>query len=675
LKTIDLHIHTIPTISDSDFAFDLNALANYIKTCSVDGIAVTNHNIFDLNQYREIEKCLEIPVYPGVEINIENGHLLLISDICDLSDFQSKCLELSRRIVKKEDSIKASELKTIFGDLNRYLLIPHYDKDPALSESALLELRPFISAGEVNSPKKFIYCIKDPDSLVPVYFSDCRFESKLGEFPTRKTFINCGDMTFNAIKSCLRDKSKVFLSLDEGRRTFQIFSDGQKLSTGLNVIIGERSTGKSFTLKRIFDLYPDVKYIRQFSLVERDEQLDEEKFGRLLSQHHSLFTQDYLKEYMLVVNDVSNVDIEMNDNAVLAYMDSLKRHAIESEKQDAYSKARLFGEEPFQIVDSKGLRELIESVIHLIENIEYREIIQRYVSLAALRKLVVALIMDHSRKEEERLKKHWINDLITDIKKSLQLRTAATIIKEVDLYNTALDQKKRQRFIVITNNLRRERTVMEKNMQGFKVVATVGRYGGAGELKTESKSKIAFKSVYQSYDDPYQFLKCLKAMDDIPKSEYYRYFAKVTYKILNSDGFEVSGGERSEYNLLQEIDDAQKYDMLLIDEPESSFDNIFLKSEVNKMIKDISLSMPVVLVTHNNSVGASIMPDYILCTKKEITGKTIDYRIYSGFPSDQDLKSTDGKAVKNIDMTLSCLEAGKEAYEERSRLYADIENR
>jgi ABC-type phosphate transport system ATPase subunit len=44
---------------------------------------------------------------------------------------------------------------------------------------------------------------------------------------------------------------------------------------------------------------------------------------------------------------------------------------------------------------------------------------------------------------------------------------------------------------------------------------------------------------------------------------------------LNRDGFEVSGGERSEFRLLQEIMVAQNYDVLLIDEPESSFDNFF----------------------------------------------------------------------------------------------------
>ena len=34
--------------------------------------------------------------------------------------------------------------------------------------------------------------------------------------------------------------------------------------------------------------------------------------------------------------------------------------------------------------------------------------------------------------------------------------------------------------------------------------------------------------------------------DRLPQAELYRLFAKITYQILNRDGFPVSGGERSE---------------------------------------------------------------------------------------------------------------------------------
>lgn len=60
----------------------------------------------------------------------------------------------------------------------------------------------------------------------------------------------------------------------------------------------------------------------------------------------------------------------------------------------------------------------------------------------------------------------------------------------------------------------------------------------------------------------------------------------------------------------------RNYDMLLIDEPESSFDNIFLKDDVNTLLKDLAEEMPVVVVTHNNTIGGSIHPNYVIYTEK-----------------------------------------------------------
>ena len=483
-----------------------------------------------------------------------------------------------------------------------------------------------------------------------------------------------GELTFAGIRNCLRDKSKVSLSSKDGHSSFQIFNDGQELSTGLNVIVGERSSGKSFTLDRINQLFQNIKYIEQFTLVERDEKKDEENFNKMLSQKHSSLTQDYLSEFQKVVNDVVCIDIEKDEKDVSAYLESLIRHAKDHEKRDAFSKAKLFREVDFEISDLEDLKQLFSSVRHLIENIQYREIIKKYVPHEGLKALIVELSREMLRANEENNKKRWLNDLISGIKEKLQTRTAAVRIKNVDLYQVAMNSEKVARFTNVVEMLRKEQEIMSKEIQDFKIVARRGAFSGVSELRSEIGLKIKFSSAYPSYNEPYQYLQELKLIENLPEAEYYRLFARIKYQILNKDGYEVSGGERSEFNLLQQISDAQRYDMLLIDEPESSFDNLFLKNKVNEIIKQISETVPVVLVTHNSTVGASIKPNYFLCTKKEIVDGKIEYRIYSGFPTDKVLKSMDGKTISNIDVTMGCLEAGKKAYEERRNLYEDIEN-
>jgi hypothetical protein len=202
-KKIDLHIHTVPTDRDSFFKFSIEKLKEYIELREIDGIAITNHNLFDLSQFEEISDAVSICVLPGVEIDVENSHILLIAENKELRDFDARCKEVSNQINTPEDSLSFSEFENIFQDFSRYILIPHYDKDPAIREDVLTRLKGFVTAGEVASPKKFKYCINDRESLVPVYFSDISIADRLSSFPTRQTYIDVSDVNFDAINICL----------------------------------------------------------------------------------------------------------------------------------------------------------------------------------------------------------------------------------------------------------------------------------------------------------------------------------------------------------------------------------------------------------------------------------------------------------------------------------------
>ena len=101
----------------------------------------------------------------------------------------------------------------------------------------------------------------------------------------------------------------------------------------------------------------------------------------------------------------------------------------------------------------------------------------------------------------------------------------------------------------------------------------------------------------------------------------------------------------------------------------SSFDNLFLKNSVNRVVQDLSKVVPVILVTHNNTVGASIKPDYIIFTKRSIHGENVQYKRYFGLPSSKTLKTISGEEMKNITVLMDCLEAGETAYNERKKNY------
>ncbi|MCH8253359.1 MAG: hypothetical protein IID36_13000, partial [Planctomycetes bacterium] len=66
MKKIDLHIHTVSTVSDAPFSFELNILKRYVSEAALHAIAITNHNMFDGTQFAEIDDALDVVVFPGI---------------------------------------------------------------------------------------------------------------------------------------------------------------------------------------------------------------------------------------------------------------------------------------------------------------------------------------------------------------------------------------------------------------------------------------------------------------------------------------------------------------------------------------------------------------------------------------------------------------------------------
>ncbi|MDG3582156.1 PHP domain-containing protein [Galbibacter pacificus] len=173
MKKIDLHIHTVQSVSDNRyFDFNIESLKEYVDLLEIDCIAITNHNLFDKIQFEHICQELNIKVFPGIEIDLESGHLLLISENELLDDFNLKCQKVKDLIPTKDDSISYEQLIEIFPNLNNYLLIPHYDKKPNIKPNTITKFGDNIFVGEVTSLRKFKACIKEADKLTPVIFSD-----------------------------------------------------------------------------------------------------------------------------------------------------------------------------------------------------------------------------------------------------------------------------------------------------------------------------------------------------------------------------------------------------------------------------------------------------------------------------------------------------------------------
>ncbi|CAK2530089.1 PHP domain-containing protein [Vibrio crassostreae] len=675
MKKVDLHLHTIATQSDARFDFSLDTLKKYVEVAELDCIAITNHNVFDELQYKEIVENIGIKVLPGIEVDLEGGHILVLADDTDVIDFAERCREVERLVTYPNPNVSLEDFKRIFQTLGKYILIPHYDKSPKVPKYVLEALSSEISAGEVQSAKKFIQASKDEGSLVPVLFSDQRMKIGMQEFESRSTYIAIENVDFRSLKLGLTKKGYVNLTLDEGNRFFEVSNSGLKLSTGLNVVLGKRSSGKSFTLNKIeeFSGEDEIKFIRQFELLESDEDKDKREFDTAISKNQSEFTEKYLAQFKAVVDDVYNINVQNDEGEVESYIQSVVENANNVARKDIFSKAKLFNEQRITLKELGTLKDLVSSVQLLLDNTEYSEIIESAVKRENLITLHSSLVEKFRVESKSNKHKQMANDIISKVKLELGYKTTHKTIDDIDLRKIALNRAKVKCFEKLVSSIQKERQIGKKELYGYSVVAERKPFVSATDLKTVARAKVSLVNAFSKYKEPFDYIDRLKdaGIEDV---ELYKYFSKVSYRILNKYGTTVSGGERSEYRLLRSLHDAKNYDILLIDEPESSFDNVFLFESVNKIIKDLSQQMPVVVVTHNNTVGASIEPDYILYTSKTMNDDELVYDVYSGLPTDKYLKTIDGKEIENYNIQIDSLEAGHKPYQNRGEDYANLKN-
>lgn len=679
MKRCDLHIHTVPSVSDRLFVYDKDVLADYVAKTGLNVIAITNHNLFDYTQFQEIMNALpNTIVLPGIEVDLERGHILVIANNDDgtLFDFNAKCEEIKNLIKTKDDDITYNTFLRIFGDLSKYLLIPHYEKEPKLQKDIIKKFGRNIIAGEVSSVKKFIYMEKEESELTPVYFSDFRVEKGVSpdKYPVSHTFIDVDQVNVNTLKHCLMDKTKVSLTSEKGVELFPIFPNGQMLSTGLNIMFGKRSTGKTYTLNAIANRFEGkAKYIKQFELLNTGKN-DSEQFENDLKVRQENSAEDYLREFGIIVKDMLKTCSEDEDEMKLQkYLEAVMSCAQQSDVNDVFSKSNLFNESDFKGQSHDEIKKLITATLTLLESHLYKQIINKHLSEALLKALLKELIEECWKENVQRLYFKEVNNMIKTVKDSLQLKSAAPRIPDIDLYQYFINKKKREVFTQVAIAVKRNRIISTEKAGHFTISVSARPFTNATDLKTVGLKQVSLINAFSKYGYPIQYLDELKAAG-VESDRIHKLFAAIDYNILNSSGLPVSGGERSEFNFLQKIKDAILCDILIIDEPESSFDNIFLKNEVNKFIKEMAESMPVIISTHNNTIGGSIKPDYILYTEKKIETDGTHFNIYSGYPTAKALKDVNGNAIENYEITLNSLEAGEQAYSERKDIYETLKN-
>jgi len=682
MKKIDLHIHTKWTKLDPKpkFEFSQEALDKHVDDNGLDIIAITNHNIFDMLQYKSIKERLKpkCQVYPGIEVSLKYGHILIISNPNNLIAFNEFSETIKKRF-NENNFIDDEELVDLVKDGN-YLIIPHYKKKPICPKITIEKFgEGIIFCGEVVNAKKFSLMQKDEkENLTPVMFSDfrCKDESNIKESKlssTKYIYLKGEANQFNTVFNLLKSKKNVALNYFDLPDVFEI--DGGKIlaSERLNVLIGRRSSGKTFTLDNIFKSYcndKNVLYIKQFEITK---DCSSDRYDTLRDNENHEIYEKYFEDFRSIVYFMLNINLKESIERADNFVTSLKEHAIEQRTKDAFSCAKLFSEEPFSRIEVNEYGDLLEAVTILMDSI-HNELIEKYIKREDLRNLGMELLKLNKKEFMTTLVEGEVNKILIPIKNQLKVNTSDKAIGDFDICELFENKYCVYKFDQLVQGMKdkiiKDEIIGDKYHSIYKILKIQTKKQLNSNFNKNGFGNVLKLSPYKRIE----YMQNNKEKFGIEETQIYKAFFYLLRETTDENNGELSGGQKAEYSLITKLINVENYDMVLIDEMESSFDNPFLNEYIINRIQKISDKAIVFISTHNNNLGVSINPDWYIYTDFEKDEGSISYKAYYGGANEIELKTNNDEKIRTKDVLVKYMEASDKAYSERKEIYENIKD-
>ena len=682
---LDLHIHTLPnkTINEPEFEFDLEALDKFVNVNKLNCIAITNHNFFNYENFDIInnhfkDKCL---ILPGIEISLESGHILLIGEcnkvtFKNLEKISDKISELN---VDKDPSfyINIDDFLKI-ENLNDFIVIPHYLKDPIIPSNILPKIKNLITAYEVSSQSKFFKVFKNETNIVPVIFSDFRAKhyDKKFQYTGKYIYLKLDDnqTSFKNIKNALSFKKNVSLTSDNEDNIFDIYGDKVKAYNGINVLLGKRSSGKTWLLNSINEQFQNNTSINnnQVLYIEQFEITNDENFQTEINLEATSDIKNFLKRLVEIFSYIeTNVNKDTKTQLGI-YVKTLKLYS-ENFKQDIFSKSHLFNYNDIPEINSDEIKKILKSV-YVLKNstVEYKTIITNYISEEDLEHLSIELRQKYKKIFIQNYIIKEVNSILKNISSYLENKSTTTAIKECNFRQIIKELYIKKKFNNLINNFK-ERNIKEVIVfDKFKKIVKVFKENNKKNKKL--KLGISKNTICDELFDKDPFSNFLSALDnDLTKNktkEDLAYlFLNFDIKVTDLYDLDLSGGQKSEFKLLNKIQNHNNYDVILIDEIENSFDNPFINEKINYYLKDIAKNSVIFISTHNNNIGVNLDPDYYIYCRSYVENGEKKFQKFYGKKSNIVLKDNNNNEISLNEVLIKTMEASEEAYEQRKPKY------
>lgn len=701
---IDLHCHTKAvkkgdspsrTVSAVDFKDKVNSACVKI-------VGITNHNCFDIMQYKEFLSIVDkdFMIWPGIELDVkgiksDDGHVVIVSNPACVDNFK-KAIDVLINDSSPDDFSCSIDQLLDFANSIDCLVIPHFFKPKSLSNESIEMIRKGLSNNYrlLYEPANFrslgILINHSKNSIIGSDVKDwsqyhvCEFADLKIDVDSYEQFMFLVKKDTALIETLFQNQSTSVIDISYSKSV----KENVEFYDDINVFFGSKGTGKSESLDKVKKFFNDKgKNVGYYAPRDTQDKIDEkllvnenerklslygfdnceDDFTSLCEWKDENVTQfkDYLnyissknknvnkeKMKLLEITNISNSYNELlktNNDELIAYKDVVDN--IKKIKVGNY-----LVEDDVDLLN-KLLKDLYEKIV-LARDVNWRKM-----NSIKLVNFSIETFKDIVEKNTELKTKPNDTGFLNFSRRRLILKK---ILKNIiETFSYAFDDDIISIGRLEENKELKRRTVRRMLCDGCK---TNEFLLGIQVLK---EAKRLFFAAYDHVfdDDVYNLLGALielLANNKITSMDSFLGIRKCFE--INDQEYRPSTGEATMI-ILDEVLKGD-YDVYLLDEPEKSLGNAYVSEVLVPRINDLSkLKKCVVIVTHNANVAVRTFPFRSIL--KEYTNG--EYKTYVGNPYTNKLININDKDdIKDWKSeSIRILEGGKEAFAERGEIYGE----
>ena len=707
---IDLHCHTKKTKNEESELrnVDIEKFKEKIELSEVKLLAITNHNRFFKDNYKELKEAVKELCYviPGIELDVEGinksrGHIILIANPDNVDEFEERINQITKDFTPDNFIIGSHELYEKFKDMD-IIYIAHFLKDKQLSIEDLDDFESIMS--------KPLRLLKEASNIVSIGVLQSNNHRAMIETDVID-WNNYENYTFGNLKFEIKDYKSLIKLVDKdtqlitdlinenfdekiivyGKSETKEYPFELPIYDDVNIIFGDKGSGKTEILNSLKDHYEmnGDKYVR-FSGGDK-----EEWYKKLIS----VDKEDYnISNVQLNNNCADKLDnlITFSDETPISVKSYYKyfRNASKNKKKTLMkslliNKSHSFNDKVYKNLFNDYMA--TNDFIKKLENFEYKnynndEIANNINSLNILKDNIYKKYKDVWLEENS---SKLLDDFIEKMNNYVSQNVGSpSMPTETGLFNFI---KKR---VELKNNIQSIINILNETSNSTSEY--IGKLGLKGNVYLTTKYK--FINLSNKKDIDYTTLisnkgelsniitNMEKITKDISSPKLVEYTKAIAQDCNNKDienlndfmsierFFEISGnpykpskGELAILSLQHDLIAKKEYEIFLIDEPEANLGSTYINDEIVPLLKDLAhAKKKIVIATHDANIAIRTRPSNSIL-------KIVDnenYQTYIGNMFTDILCNIDSNETLSWkDESIKYLEGGKNAFDERGDLY------